>query len=257
MADPFSLKDKTALITGGSGNLGQGITRALAAAGACTAVSCFSDTGRAAALSEELNREGCGNGADRHIAVEADLRCEQDVRRLIRSTADHFGGIDILVSNAGILSVSPQQFLPLGEWRRLFSVNVAGLFLAVREALPHLKASRGVIVNVASINALHPGFGGTAHYDALKGAVAAYTRSLAAELGPEGIRVNAVAPGLIDSQGLRARAPELVSRYEERAPLGRLVQNIEVGETVVFLCSQAASAVTGAVLPVDCGYLLG
>jgi len=256
MNNPFSLAGKRALVTGGSGNLGSGISYALARAGAVVAISYMgtSSRDRAEKTVKKLRQYEAGVEAE---AFQADLRKEEDVQNLLRQVVGKFGGLDILVNNSGVFSQSLQENLSLGSWREIFDINVQGLFLCSREAVPFLrKAEGGVIVNISSINALHPGFGETAHYDASKGAVSAYTRSLAAEIAKEGVRVNAVAPGLIDSAGLRASAKELAEMYESRAPLGRLVTRENVGDTVVFLSSDAASAITGEILTVDCGYLL-
>ena len=114
----------------------------------------------------------------------------------------------------------------------------------------------GAIINISSINALHPGFGKTAHYDASKGAVTAYTKSLAAELAASRIRVNAIAPGLIDSDALREHFPELVTMVEQRTPLQQLGTAEDVAHSVVFLASRAASHITGMTMVVDGGYLL-
>jgi 3-oxoacyl-[acyl-carrier protein] reductase len=251
MTDLFRLDGKTALVTGGAGNLGSGISRALAAAGASVAVSFYGDRGRAEQLVDELKELGPGGAL-----FSADLRNEAEVKNLAAEVAGRFGTVDILVNNSGIFSLSRQEDLPAAGWDALFAVNVRGLFLCSQVCIPHMKKEGGVIINIASINSLHPGFGRTAHYDASKGAVAAYTRSLAAELGPEGIRVNAIAPGLISSAHLKKSFPELVSLYAGRAPLGRLVGIEDVGNAAVFLASGAASAVTGEILTVDCGYLL-
>ncbi|NQT60215.1 MAG: SDR family oxidoreductase [Bacteroidetes bacterium] len=254
MNDPFSLMGKRALVTGGSGNLGSGISHALARAGATVAISYIGSSDRAEQTANEL-RQYCGGA--RAAVFQADLRKEEDVQKLLHQVVGQFGGLDILVNNSGVFSQSLQEELSLDSWREIFDLNVQGLFLCSREAIPYLrKAEDGVIINIASINALHPGFGETAHYDASKGAVSAYTKSLAAETAKDGIRVNAVAPGLIDSVDLRATAKDLVEMYEKRAPLGRLVKIEDVGNTVVFLSSDAASAITGEILTVDCGYLL-
>jgi NAD(P)-dependent dehydrogenase (short-subunit alcohol dehydrogenase family) len=198
-------------------------------------------------------------------AYRVDISKEKAVEALFEKIASdpRFGRIDILVNNSGIFSSSLQTELSAAEWQRLFDVNVKGLFLCSREAARQMQTTGGgVIVNLASINALHPGFGMTAHYDATKGAVAAYTRSLAAELGPLGIRVNAVAPGLVDSAGLRASSPELADMVEERNPLrnragkSSLVHAEEVADAAVFLASHMARSITGEILVVDRGYLL-
>jgi len=258
MNNPFSLVGKRALVTGGSGNLGRGISHALARAGASVAISYMGSRSRdrAEQTVNELRQYGGSIKAEVE-AFQADLRKEEDVQNLMRQVVGKFGGLDILVNNSGVFSQSLQEKLSLESWREIFDINVQGLFLCSREAVPFLrKADGGVIINIASINALHPGFGETAHYDASKGAVTAYTKSLAVEIAKEGIRVNAVAPGLIDSADLRASAKELAEMYESRAPLGRLVTIDNVGNTVVFLSSDAASAITGEILTVDCGYLL-
>ena len=260
MNNPFSLVGKRALVTGGSGNLGRGISHALARAGASVAISYMGSRSRdrAEQTVNELRQYGGSVKAEVEAeAFQADLRKEEDVQNLMRQVVEKFRGLDILVNNSGVFSQSLQEKLSLESWKEIFDINVQGLFLCSREAVPFLrKADGGVIINIASINALHPGFGETAHYDASKGAVSAYTRSLAAEIAKEGVRVNAVAPGLIDSAGLRASAKELAEMYESRAPLGRLVTIDNVGDTVVFLSSDAASAITGEILTVDCGYLL-
>ena len=114
----------------------------------------------------------------------------------------------------------------------------------------------GSIINISSINAHHPGFGNTAHYDASKGAVTAYTKSLAAELAPSRIRVNAIAPGLIDSEGLREHFPDLATMVEQRTPLHQLGTAEDVAHSAVFLASRAAAHITGTTILVDGGYLL-
>ena len=255
MSNPFSLAGKRALVTGGSGNLGSGISHALARAGAAVAISYMGSSDRAEQTAHELRQYG--RGGEGAVVFRADLRKEEDVQKLLQQVVGQFGGLDILVNNSGVFSQSLQEDLSLDSWREIFDLNVQGLFLCSREAIPYLReAEKGVIINIASINALHPGFGETAHYDASKGAVTAYTKSLAAETAKDGIRVNAVAPGLINSVGLRATAKDLAEMYKKKAPLGRLVEREDVGNTVVFLSSEAASAITGEILTVDCGYLL-
>ncbi|MBL7006425.1 MAG: SDR family oxidoreductase [Spirochaetia bacterium] len=254
MNNPFSLAGKRALVTGGSGNLGRGISHALANAGASVAISYSGSKDRADQTVHELKQYGSGLKAE---SFQADLRKEEDVQNLLHQVVGKLGGLDVLVNNSGVFSQALQENLSLDSWGEVFSVNVQGLFLCCREAIPFLRtAGHGVIINIASINALHPGFGETAHYDASKGAVSAYTRSLAAETAKDGIRVNAVAPGLIESSGLRESAENLAEMYEKRTPLGRLVRTEDIGNAVVFLSSDAASAITGEIITVDCGYLL-
>lgn len=245
------LKGKIAVVTGGGVNIGRGISLALAGAGAFVYIV-YNSSRRGA---EETAAGILASGGEAE-AVRADVSDEASVRALFSMIVQQRGrGADILVNNSGILSLSPQSALDAAEWDRVFAVNVRGLFLCCREAARAMRPG-SAIVNIASINALHPGFGGSAHYDATKGAVAAYTRSLAAELGSAGIRVNAVAPGLVDSEGLRRNAPDLAETVIGRTPLGRLSTADDIGAAALFLASPAAGNITGEMLVVDGGYLL-
>lgn len=247
----FSLKDKVAVITGGASGIGRAITLRLAGAGAKVAVICHGSTDAARQLEEELkqNNRTCA-------FFRADLRKEDEIIRTVRAIAEHFGSIDVLVNNAGVFGLSLQQDLDARGWDEVFGLNARGLFLITRECLAHLKRTGGNIVNISSINASHPGFGKTAHYDASKGAVDAYTRSLAAEVASGGIRVNAVAPGLVDSKTLREHAAGLAADVQARTPLRKLASGDDVARTVLFLASPAASHITGISITVDGGYLL-
>lgn len=258
---------RTAVVTGGGVNIGRAICLRLGLLGVKTAVVYNSSDKSARAICEIITSAG-GTAS----AFQADVSSEESVRALFESVVkdDRFGRVDILVNNSGVFSVSEQTGLAAAEWQRIFDINVKGIFLCSREAVRIMKkqpllegcSSRGVIVNIASINALHPGFGGTAHYDAAKGAVQAYTRSLAAELGPDAIRVNAAAPGLVDSEGLRHTAAGLAEMVEKRTPLSdsqqpdKLVSAQDVADTVLYLSSSLSSAVTGETVVVDRGYLL-
>ncbi|MBI9105806.1 MAG: SDR family oxidoreductase [Spirochaetales bacterium] len=263
--DAFGLNGKTAVISGGAVNIGRAISRHLAGLGAKIVIIYNSSRGPADELAAEIEASG-GTAA----SFKADISDDSQVCALFEKIAAdrRFGGVDIMVNNSGIFSMSRQSELPSDEWQRIFDVNVKGLFLCCREAARRMQVKgescgcRGSIVNIASINALHPGFGLTAHYDAAKGAVAAYTRSLAAELGPEGIRVNAVAPGLVDSESLREFSADLALTVEGRNPLRnsrgetRLVSADDVAKAVAFLASDMAGSITGEIIVVDRGYLL-
>lgn len=249
----FSLKNKVVIITGGAVNIGRGISLKLAAAGANLAVIYNSGGIQAAELSLELSKTGC-----RHLLLQADLTNETQVIEAMAKVTEHFGSIDVLVNNAGIFGLSMQDDLTSGDWDEVFNINLKGLFLCSREVLKQMKkqVKGGVIVNIASINGMHPGFGMTAHYDATKGGVIAYTRSLAAEVAHDGIRVNAVAPGLVNSEILRKFAPELAFTVKERTPLKKLTEPDDVANVVLFLCTQASKHITGQIITVDGGYLL-
>lgn len=247
--NPFSLQSKVALVTGGAVNIGRGIVGGLAQAGAKVAIGYQSHAEEAVALAESLG--------DNAMAVSLDVGSEASMTSAVAEVLEHFGQLDILVNNAGIFSLSPQRELPAEEWDRIFRVNIRGLFLMTKAATPALaQAESGSVINIASINGFHPGFGNTAHYDASKGAVVAYTRSLAAELAPEKIRVNGIAPGLVEAPWLRSEYAELATMVEERTPLKKLTTKEEIAYLAVFLASPASQQVTGQTVIIDGGYLL-
>ncbi|MFW5705426.1 MAG: SDR family NAD(P)-dependent oxidoreductase [Bacteroidota bacterium] len=247
----YSLKGRVAVVTGGASGIGRFISQRLAEAGASVAVI-FHHSNDAAKEAENM----LARGNMPAFFVRADLREEQDILRAVDAIAEHFGRIDVLVNNAGVFSLSLQQDLDAAAWDEVMELNVRGLFLMTRETLKHMKEPGCAIVNISSINAIHPGFGQTAHYDASKGAVDAYTRSLAAELAPRSIRVNGVAPGLVDSEGLRKHAAPLAESVIKRTPLKKLASGEDVANAVLFLVSRAASHITGVCITVDGGYLL-
>ncbi|MDY0287864.1 MAG: SDR family oxidoreductase [Sphaerochaeta sp.] len=233
---------RTVLVTGGTGNLGKAICRLCIQEGDQVIATYAHNRDGAIALKEELG--------DRLVIEELDLLSEESITALF----SRIDALDVLVNNSGLFTLSDQQDLTSEAWGRVFDINMKGLFLVTRSALPLLeKSSCPSIINIASINAIHPGFGQTAHYDASKGAVVAYTKSLAAEVAP--IRVNAVAPGLLDSPHLSDAANPVRVMFESRAPLKRMVRVEEVASCVSFLSD--AQAITGHVLVVDCGYLVG
>ena len=245
------LEGKKAAVTGGSGVLGRAIALRLAREGAAVAIL-YGNSGEAAEETVSLVMQAGAPG----LAVQADLAREESGKKGFTELKEKRGNLDTLVNNSGIFSVTSQAELSVDEWDRIWGVNMRGLFLSCREAFPLLREGAAV-VNMASINALHPGFGGTAHYDGSKGGVAAYTRSLAAEWAPRAIRVNAVAPGLVKSESLLRGSSDLVGRVEARTPLGgSLVRPEDVADSVLFLSSALSSKITGQVLVVDGGYLL-
>ena len=234
---------KTILITGGTSNLGSELCRSFVKRG--DRVICTYGHNRMGA--EKLQSEL----GDRLVIAEMDVLSQESVANLFLSLSS----LDVLVNNSGVFTVGEQEKLPVEDWDKVFDTNVKGMFLVTQKAIPLLRESGdGAIVNIASINAFHPGFGGTAHYDASKGAVVSYTKSLAAELGPS-IRVNAVAPGLLDAIAFHDDTNPIKTVFENRASLKRLVQTHEVADCVLFLAS--ATAITGETLIVDCGYSVG
>jgi NAD(P)-dependent dehydrogenase (short-subunit alcohol dehydrogenase family) len=251
--DLFDLTGQVAIVTGGAVAIGRGIVRKLSAAGADVVIAYNCSAGPASDLAAQIEAAG-----GRALTVCADVRDPDQVQAMADQTVETFGGLDILVNNAGIFTVSPQTELALEDWDAVLDTNLKGLWLCTRAAARHMiaRGGGGRIVNIASINGVHPGFGGTAHYDASKGGVIAYTKALADELAPHKIRVNAVGPGLIDAPGLRANAPDLAEMVEQRMPLKRLGTPDDIGNAVLFLASRASDWVTGQTLFVEGGYLL-
>lgn len=249
----FSLKGKVAIITGGAVNIGRSISETLALAGAKVAIVYHHSETEANELSHQLDQAGL-----EHKIFNTNLCEETGVIQVVEAVVEHFGRIDVLVNNAGIFDLAMQHELEIKAWNSVFDLNLKGLFLVTREVLKTMmkQSEGGVIVNIASINGMHPGFGRTAHYDATKGGVIAYTRSLAAEVAEHGIRVVAVAPGLVDSENLRKYAPQLAEMVEKRTPLKKIAKPEDVANTVLFLASAAASHITGEIVTVDGGYLL-
>lgn len=240
---------KTALITGGARGAGAAIVRQFALAGARVAFTYRGGAAEAAALAEELRAEG--------VQAQAFFFNQTDVSAapaLLDAVEAAFGTVDFLVNNAGIYPAKPLMDVSEDDWDGMLDCNTKGLFFLSREAAKRMK-NGGAIVNISSINAVNPA-DQLAHYGISKAAVEMMTRCMAQSFGPMGVRVNCVAPGLIWKEGQEKFIPGWRESYCERAPLGRLVQAEDVGNTCAFLCSPLASAVTGQVLTVDCGVLL-
>jgi NAD(P)-dependent dehydrogenase (short-subunit alcohol dehydrogenase family) len=249
----LDLSGQTAIVTGGGRGIGRAIARTLGAAGAGVAIVYHTSQENAKAVAAEIEA-----GGGQAIVVQADVRHAGQVEAMVAAVIERFGRINILVNNSGIFTLGQQTELSEADWDAVLDTNLKGLWLCSKAVAQQMiaQANGGCIVNLASINGVHPGFGGTVHYDASKGGVIAYTRSLAAELAPHRIRVNAIGPGLTDSPLLREQAPELVAMVEARTPLKRLGQPEEMARVVLFLVSPLASWVTGQTVFVDGGYLL-
>ena len=242
----LDLTGRVAIVTGSSGNIGGGIARRLHEAGASVVVHASGRLEAAEALAAELG--------DRAAAVAGDV--ERDAPAICRSAIDAFGGLDVVVNNAGIQPVASLVSIDPDAAAEMLRVNVGGVIAMTREAAAVMvgRAAGGAIVNVSSIEGLQPAFDHS-HYAASKAAVIMHTRAAALELGPKGVRVNCVSPGLIDVDGLEEAWPEGVARWHAAAPLQRLGQPADVADAVLFLASDAARWITGANLVVDGGVL--
>ena len=234
-----------AVVTGGASGIGLTTARLLAAEGATVAV---------------LDREPLADAEHDHLRfVQADVADDTAVRRAVEAAISQLGGLDIVVNNAGIGAQGGVEDNSDDEWHRVLDVNVVGMVRVTRAALPALRASsQAAIVNTCSIAAT-AGLPQRALYSASKGAVAALTRAMAADLLPEGIRVNAVNPGTADTPwvgrllGMADDPQAERAALEARQPHGRLVSPDEVAGAIAYLCSPAAGSVTGVALAVDGG----
>jgi 3-oxoacyl-[acyl-carrier protein] reductase len=244
------LKDKVAVVTGASKGIGASIAKHLAAEGAAVVVNYASSKAGADRVVAEITREG-----GRAVAVQADVARPADIARLFSEAVKVFGRLDILVNNAGIYEFRPLDDISEEHFHKQFDVNVLGLLLASKEAVKHFGASGGSIVNISS-TASTLTLATTAVYSATKAAVDAITRSLAKELGPRNIRVNAVNPGMVETEGVHAAGlaeGEFRKEVESKTPLGRIGQPRDIAPTVVFLASEDSGWVTGEALLVAGG----
>jgi 3-oxoacyl-[acyl-carrier protein] reductase len=239
------LTNKVAVVTGASKGIGAAIAKGLAAEGASVVVNYASSKGDADRVVNEIKKEG-----GKAVAVQGDVSKASDVKRIFDETKKAFGKLDVLVNNAGIYQFAPLDQITEEHFHRHFNTNVLGLLLATQEAAKMFGPEGGSVINLSSIvSQITPPT--TAVYTATKGAVDAITRVLAKELGPRKIRVNAINPGMIETEGVRA-AGFIGSEFEKEAvkqtPLGRIGQPTDIAPIAVFLASNDSGWMTGETL---------
>ena len=250
------LSGQRVLVTGASGGIGGGIARRFAAAGARLALHYRGSPEAVFSLVEELRELGT-----EAVAVRADLAGSGEAEALIEEAVRALGGLDGLVNNAGVQPLATLADMTREEWDQVVGTNLSAVFELSRAAADVMgvdgdgAGQNRWITHIASIEASRPAVG-HAHYAAAKAGAVMHARAAALELGPAGIRVNTVSPGLVDRPGLAEQWPEGVASWEAHAPLGRLGTAHDVGNACVLLASDAASFITGQNLAVDGGMLV-
>ncbi|MER8440928.1 glucose 1-dehydrogenase [Mesorhizobium sp. M1312] len=237
-----NLNGKVAIVTGASKGIGAGIAKGFAAAGAAVVVNYVSSQEGADRVVFEIKDRG-----GRAVAVQGDVSQAADVRGLFEAAKSSFGTLDILVNNAGVFAFEPLEAVTEAEFHREFDTNVLGTILTIREAVNHFGAAGGSVINISSVASLNPQPNSLV-YAATKGAVDSITLSMSRELGARNIRVNAIAPGGVDTEGLQ-RIGIVGSEFEKQiiamTPLGRFGQPDDIARIAVFLASDDASWLTG------------
>ena len=244
------LEGQVAVVTGASKGSGAAIAEHLAAAGAPVVVNYARSRADAEVVVQRIRQAG-----GKAVAVQADVSKLEDVRRLFAETKEEFGKLDILVNNAGIYEFAPLEAITPQHFHKQFDLDVLGLLLTTQEAVKHFGRDGVSIINLSSVAAtLAPP--NTSVYSGVKAAVYAITRSLAQELGPRKIRVNAINPGIVETEGVHAAGiqdSDFQRQYVAQAPLGRIGQPQDIAPAVVFLASADSAWITGETLYISGG----
>ena len=250
MNDGFDLAGKVALVTGSSRGIGAGIVRALTGRGARCVVNYVDDPdGR-----NRSEAESVSSGLKDAVALQCDVGDSVQVGAMMDQIRERLGGLDILINNAGILRDRTLKKITPQDWDDVLRINLSGVFNCIRSAMP-LMRSGGRIVNIASVSAFLGVFG-QANYASAKAGVVGLTKVTARELAKQGVTVNAVAPGVIDTDMTRALPAEAMQRLLDQIPLARAGTIDDVVHAVMFLCSPACGYVTGQVIHVNGGLLM-
>jgi glucose 1-dehydrogenase len=261
MRETSGLDGHSVIVTGGSSGIGAGVAIAMAAAGASVVVNFHSDADGAAGLVRRIIGDG-----GKAIAVKADVSNEEDVEELFAQAISAFGRVDVLIANSGMQQDAPIGDMTLDDWRKVIDLNLTGQFLCMRQAVRQFRSqptgarparSKGAIIAMSSVHEIIP-WSGHINYAAAKGGVRMLTRSLAQEVAPERIRVNAIAPGAIRTPINKEAwdTDEALTKLLRLIPYGRIGETEDVARAAVWLASDAADYVTGTTLFVDGGMSL-
>jgi len=247
MSSSLTFTGKVALVQGGSRGIGAAIVRRLALQGAHVAFTYVSSAGPAQALAEEINSAG-----GKALALRADSADASAVQQAVQNTVDAFGRLDILVNNAGVLAVAPVAEFDLAEFDRMLAVNVRSVFVASQAAASHL-GQGGRIINIGSTNAERMPFAGGAPYAMSKSTLVGLTKGLARDLGPQGVTVNNVQPGPVDTD-MNPADGDFANSLIPLMAVGRYGHAEEIASFVAYLAGPEAGYITGASLTVDGGF---
>ena len=239
----FDFTGKTVVVTGGAMGIGYGIVLRFLEAGANVVI---------ADIDQEVGQQKVQALGKQAVFVKTDVSSEEEVRNLISKTLEHFSGLDVLVNNAGIYPQKPVLEMDLALWEKIQAVNLRSVFLCCREAAKTMiEKGGGNIINIGSIDSLHPSMVGLAAYDTSKHGVWGFTKNFALEVAGKGIRVNAIAPGGINTEGVAKmmgggeQVKSAIKQFAEKVPLGRFGEPDDIAMAALFCASEASAYMTG------------